>query len=285
MKHYVNFCKKMMTALIMSAAVLLTTLPTSAAEVSVRIPEENNVPVVYLNIDEEAEGFATIREMNESPDHSVRCTGTVRIDVPEGYQGDYSDEVLTDMEELQLDYVRGRGNVTWLAPKKAYKFKLDKKAALLGMGKNKHWALLANAFDGSMLRNRLVSYMGEQLEFEYTPKMLPVDLVINGEYMGSYYLAETVRIGKDRVNIDELTAEDNAEPEITGGYLLALNPFSIIKPEYNQNNTYKTDQSVLFWHEEPEFNTGSEDDGTPEQNADDTLWNLFLLSLFSILPF
>ena len=62
--------------------------------------------------------------MNESPDHSARCTGTVRIDVPEGYTGDYSDAVLEDTDELQLDFIRGRGNITWIADKKAYKFSL-----------------------------------------------------------------------------------------------------------------------------------------------------------------
>lgn len=111
--------------------------------------------------------------MNESIDHSVKCTGTVRIDVPDGYKGDYSDEALSDTEELQLDYVRGRGNITWIADKKPYKIKLSKKAELLGMGKNKHWALIANRYDGSMLRNRIISYISEQLGFEYTPKMLP----------------------------------------------------------------------------------------------------------------
>lgn len=197
--------------------------------------QDNGVPVVYLTIDESAEGCGTIEEMNQSPDHSVRCTGTVRIDVPDGYTGDYSDTVLSDTDELPLAYVRGRGNVTWTTDKKPYKLKLDKKADLLGMGKNKHWALLANRFDGSMLRNRLVSYIGTRLGLDYTPKMLPVDLVINGEYAGSYFLSETVRIGSSRVDIDELTPEDNTEPNISGGYLLALKPPFMFRPIADEN--------------------------------------------------
>jgi len=38
-------------------------------------------------------------------------------------------------------------------------FKLDKSTDLLGMGANKHWILLASAYDGTMLRNRIVGYM------------------------------------------------------------------------------------------------------------------------------
>ena len=190
----------------------------------------------------------------------------MRIDVPEGYTGDYSDAVLEDTDELQLDFIRGRGNITWIADKKAYKFKLSKKAELLGMGKNKHWALLANRYDYSMIRNRLVSYMGERLGMAYTPKMLPVDLVINGEYAGSYYLAETVRIGSGRVDIDELTADDNEEPEVTGGYLLAMTDGFFKEPALAAN-TYSTGDREKFWFEAPQFFSLDENDtlGTPEQ--------------------
>lgn len=69
------------------------------------------------------------------------------------------------------------------------------------MGKSKHWVLLANRLDQSLLRNRLISYLGTAMGMAYTPKMLPVDLVVNGEYYGSYLLAEQIRIGKTRVDI------------------------------------------------------------------------------------
>ena len=134
------------------------------------------------------------------------------------------------------------------------------------MGKNKHWALLANRFDGSMLRNRLSMYIASQFGMEYTPKMLPVDLVINGEYMGSYYLSEIVRVGKNRVDIDELTPDDNEEPNVTGGYLLAIESYFSIKPEPEQN-TVTTQRSESFLFKSPEFYSEDADDitGTPQQ--------------------
>ncbi len=108
---------------------------------------DNGIPVLNINIDEGAEGYGTIEEMNSSPDHSVECTGTVKLDVPDGYTGDYSDTALSDTSELKLSYIRGRGHSTWGSDKKPYKFKLDKSTDLLGMGKNKHWVLLAKFFD------------------------------------------------------------------------------------------------------------------------------------------
>ena len=163
--------------------------------------------------------------------------------------------------------MRGRGNVTWgFADKKPYKIKFDKKQDILGMGKNKHWALLANRFDGSMLRNRLAMYIASRLGMEYTPKMLPVDLVIDGKYMGSYYLSELVRIGKNRVDIDELTPDDNEEPNITGGYLLAIEPNLSVKPAPEQN-TVTTERGEAFSFESPEFYSEDDDDilGTAQQ--------------------
>ena len=227
--------------------------------------EDNGIPIVYITIDESAEGFGTIEEMNASPDHSVECTGTVKITVPDGYTGDYSDTVLSDTKELKLDYIRGRGNTTWMCDKKPYKLKLDKKADLLGMGKNKHWVLLANFMDATLLRNRIVSYLGSELGLNYTPKMLPVDVVMNGEYLGSYYLSEQVRIGENRVDIDELTDEDNSEPEITGGYLIGMNPYAD-EPELN---CFNTDMGVRFMFDTPAFASDDPTDevGTAEQKA------------------
>lgn len=264
MKKFSALFLKCLTAFTAAAVLSAAVMPAADAYGSIDITD-NDLPIVYINIDETAEGYATIREMNDSPDHSVKCTGTVRIDVPDGYKGDYSDTVLEDTEELAMEYIRGRGNLTWQADKKSYKFKLDKKTELLGMPKNKHWALMANRFDCSMVRNRLISYISEQLGFAYTAKMLPVELVINGNYAGNYYLAETVRIDKQRLNIDELKAEDNAEPEITGSYLMALDPF-FFRREFDSRNTFNTEKGMKIWFESPEFyNLDGDEVGTREQ--------------------
>ena len=49
-----------------------------------------------------------------------------------------------------------------------------------------------------------------------------MELVLNGEHMGNYYLVEHIKIASDRVPITEMKSTDIAEPEITGGYLLEM---------------------------------------------------------------
>lgn len=149
--------------------------------------------------------------------------------------------------------------------RREYDIIIYKKADLLGMGKNKHWVLLANDKDTTLLRNRIISYMGTELELAYTPKMLPVDVVMNGEYLGSYYLSEQVRVGDTRVDIDELTDKDNDEPEITGGYLLSLSPY----PDAPEENIFYTEKNVGFGFENPEFYSDDPTDelGTAAQKA------------------
>ena len=249
-------------SLIMIAVLAAGILPVSAAQAAGQdaqanapasldngqAPDNNGIPVLYLTIDPEE-----FSKVNESEDHSYRAnTGTIRIEVPDGYKGTGADDALESTEELQLDYIRGRGHGTWAADKKPYKLKLQDKTDLLGMGKNKNWALLANRYDDTLIRNRIIAYIGEHLGLSYTPQSQPVDLVVNGNYYGTYLLSEDVRIDGSRVDIDELSEEDIQEPEITGGYLLCMCP-SYDDP---MENIFITDHLVRFGSEEPQFNEG-----------------------------
>ena len=40
------------------------------------------------------------------------------------------------------------------------------------------------------------------------------------KYLGSYYLSEQVRVGNNRIDIEELTEKDTDASIITGGYLV-----------------------------------------------------------------
>ena len=196
--------------------------PEKKYEIQLRSLEfvESSLPVLYFDIDE---SLTTINQMNSDEDHSTECYGSVTVQVPDGYVSEYSDEVFKT-ETYDLDYIRGRGNSTWWADKKPYKVKLDKSSDLFGMGKNKHWILLANRYDNSLLRNKITYWLGDQLNMPFTPQLVPVDVVMNGVYYGSYFLCEQIRIGKSRVAIDDLedTPDVVTEPEITGGYLISM---------------------------------------------------------------
>ncbi len=104
-----------------------------------------------------------------------------------------------------------RGNTTAYRAKIPLRLKLDTKTDLFGMGKSKHWALLANYSDRSHLRNKLAYDLGLSLGLTGCESTF-VNVIYNGEYQGLYLLTETVRVDEGRVDIFdwEETAEDIA---------------------------------------------------------------------------
>ena len=142
----------------------------------------SKLPVVYINT---ADGQSvTSKEEYKTADMAIQNNETCDKEI---YNG-------------TID-IRGRGNTTWsVYPKKPYKIKLDKKTDLFGMGKSKHWVLLANYLDNSFMRNVNASRLSHELGVE-TMDSVWTDVVLNGEYVGNYLLSEQVRIGSTRVDI------------------------------------------------------------------------------------
>jgi hypothetical protein len=139
-------------------------------------------------------------------------TGTYRINGTDG----------AVLQEGALE-IRGRGNTTWeMMPKKPYRFKLGASTALMGMPASKHWVLLANYSDKTLIRNDLTFELSKMLGMEYTPRSQFVDLNLNGAYQGVYQLTEHIRIAPERVNIPELKASDTTATAVSGGYLMEV---------------------------------------------------------------
>lgn len=98
--------------------------------------------------------------------------------------------------------IRGRGNTSWeKMPKKSYKIEFIKKQSMLGMPKDKDWALIANYADKSLMRNFVAYRLSAALGAYYAPRCEFAELYLNGEYLGVYLLTETIKISKNRVNI------------------------------------------------------------------------------------
>lgn len=144
-------------------------------------------------------------------------------------------------DEFQLSKVslRGRGNSTWGYPKKPYAIKLDKKAEILGMPAHKRWVLLANWMDRTLMRNSVSFEVARQTDLAYTPRGAFVEVVLNGNHLGNYYLCEQIKIDENRVNVAELEDSDTQEPTITGGYLMELDTY------YDEVNKFKTKHRSL----------------------------------------
>ena len=138
--------------------------------------------------------------------------------------------------------IRGRGNSTWDWPKKPYRLKLTDSTSLLGMPASKHWVLLANYADKTLIRNDIAFMFGKSLEMEYTPRTRHVELTFNGEYQGVYQLVEHLRIAKDRVNIPELKVTDTTPETISGGYMMEVDFRHHV--DFCKNITYATAECV-----------------------------------------
>ena len=95
-----------------------------------------------------------------------------------------------------------RGNSTKSYPKKPWKLKLDKKTEMFGIPKSKHWVLLANYNDQSMLRNKLAGDFANDIG-SLGMKSTWVECILNGEWQGTYQFGEQIRVAKDRVNVHD----------------------------------------------------------------------------------
>ena len=119
--------------------------------------------------------------------------------------------------------IKGRGNYTWSLAKKPFRIKLDEKQPLLGMNSNRHFCLLAHADDiYAKLENIMGFELSRRIGMPYTPEQKPVEVVLNGQYIGLYFLAEKIRVGTHRVNIEEQNDEETDSVNITGGWLLEI---------------------------------------------------------------
>ena len=129
------------------------------------------------------------------------------------------DGSVEDYEKVQM---KGRGNTTWGNPKKPYAIKLDSKKEVLGMKKHKRWCLLANYLDRTLLRNAVAFEISKMTDLDYSPSGRFVELIMNGEHKGNYYLTEQIKVDKNRVDITELDPDATEGDAITGGYIFEL---------------------------------------------------------------
>ena len=127
------------------------------------------------------------------------------LEKADGYVGAHI--TITDADGSAVDdtiSLKVRGNSTAMehVTKKSFNFKFAKKTEILGMGKGKKWALLANCFDPTLLRNYLAFDLAQELDLPYTSQQRYAEVWLDGSYRGCYTVYEPVQEGTDRVDID-----------------------------------------------------------------------------------
>jgi len=156
---------------------------------------------------------------------------------------------------------RLRGNSSMGFDKKPYRIKFDEKVRVLkgspeaSPAKTKKWTLINNHDDKSLMRNILAFEVNRRFKADYTPYCQAVDVIMNGEYKGCYQLTDQISVNEDRVNITEMTPTDNAEPQISGGYLLEMDALA-----YNEESMFTSENGIPVTIHYPDKN-----DITPEQ--------------------
>jgi len=157
--------------------------------------------------------------------------------------------------------IRGRGHSTWGQPKNPYKVQFSNDASyaaipdVVGMKKNRNWALLADYFDRSLMRNKVALSLGSSSVFadglKWTPSGQHLEVFLNDDYVGVYLLAEDIRIDPARLNIKKMSP-DPAVDDLDGGYIVEVDmPLDC----YNQgdlNLQFVTARAVPFCIDTPD---------------------------------
>lgn len=102
----------------------------------------------------------------------------------------------------KLDKFKIRGNLTATLDKRPFTFSFKEPIGLCGMAPAVKWNLLANATDGSYIRNKTVLELANRSIDAYEPDGEFMEVYLNGQYMGMYLLTEAVEIGENRLAID-----------------------------------------------------------------------------------
>ena len=109
-----------------------------------------------------------------------------------------------------MEYIKTRGNSTWAYEKKAYQIKLGRDVSLLNMPAARKWILLANAIDDTLMKNEIVYRYAERYTTIPSIQGQYVDLYVNGDYLGNYYLCEKIEVSQSRLNLTDLGAATEA---------------------------------------------------------------------------
>ena len=180
------------------------------------------LPVLYIN----TEGHRDIVSKDEYLQaewwlDASPSTGDARFCVS---RSDTGYESIGSADEPLGMLIKGRGNYTWrMYDKKSFRLKLDVKQPLMGMHSNRHWCLMAHPDDFlARLKNTMGFEMSRRIGLAYTPAQEPVEVVLNGQYIGLYFLTEKIRVDKQRVNIEEQMDGETDPYNMTGGWLLEI---------------------------------------------------------------
>lgn len=173
--------KKLCLVLVFVMMLSVFALPVSVTAATIETPTD--VPKIIINT-----------QNSTTPNRDSYITCSIKIIDEQG--GTY--ETIYDTASS----IKVRGNSTSLGEKKPFNIKFSAKYDVLGMGASKKWALLSNCYEKTLIRNKAVLDFANNTKLQYTSQSKYADLYLNGRYLGSYQITESVETGSTRVDID-----------------------------------------------------------------------------------
>lgn len=228
------------------------------------VVQSQNLPAVFLQT-----GSGGVRELKADKEYVI--PGMLRA-----VSGDGKEQNM-----FALKAIGGRGNTSFAGyEKKPFSITLNEADSVLGLCTGVKYALLSNASDPSLIRNDIARNMEMALQLPFSQRGQFVDLYINGEYQGNYYLCADIEVGRERVDITDMEAvmnliyrncnyeskevyeKDYAKArklsvnpkDITGGYLIEREYVQRFEYEYHQlESTFITDAKEHFVVKNPGY--------------------------------
>ena len=223
-----------------------------------------HIPAVFIETES-----GTSDQINS--DKNIKEAGTIKVLEPDG----------SFSLEHSLEYIKGRGNTSYTEfDKKPYQIKLTQDAPFLDMEPGKKWVFVSNSADSSLIRNALSRSLAGHLNLPQSEEGTFVDLYVNKEYVGNYYVVEKIEIQENRLLLSDLqkaTEHENEtedlstyetawtdttkakqipnDPEdITGGYLIERDFDNRFLKEVEINESYFiTEAKECFIVRDPEY--------------------------------
>lgn len=239
--------KKYPKAILSVLLIIAMLLPLTTS-----IAAENSEDRVSAGIIQTSSELPTLNIYSDADlDNTIYQSKDAKVDASAAISG--AEDPKHNLDESYVE-LKTRGNTTWGVMKWAYQIKFDSKVDLFDMGKAKKWILLANYYDGTFVRNKVMFDLGKEIGIPYVVESVFVNLYINGEYRGVYQLTEKVELGSSRIDIDS-----------DYGVLLEMDatnrPAELAKEIYFQTST--TGKPFVY----KEYNTELAEPETPEEEA------------------
>lgn len=157
---------------------------------TLQILTSENLPAVFVTV----EDTTLLMDDDEVEKQKYMQTGDLTM----------VDETGTVLLTDHLEKFKVRGNLTATLDKKPYTFTLSEQKSILGMTAAEKWNLIANATDGSYMRNKIVMDLSNEANPEqYEPDGEYVELYLNGDYQGLYLLTEAAEAAEGRLKLPQ----------------------------------------------------------------------------------